>query len=76
MKEEVRAQLMLLHNEELHGLYGSPRRPVVRLVGSRRLHWTRNIAGIGDTRNVYRILEGTLIKKAHTRSRKRRTDGS
>jgi hypothetical protein len=41
-----------LHNEELHNLYSSP--SIIRLIQSRRMRW----AGLGEKRNVYRLLVG------------------
>jgi hypothetical protein len=43
-----------LHNEELHNLYSSP--SIIRIIKLRRLRWTGHVAGMGEKRNVYRLL--------------------
>jgi hypothetical protein len=40
-----------MHDEDLHNLYFSPR--VIKL----RMMWAGNVACIGETRNIYKILE-------------------
>jgi hypothetical protein len=50
-----------LHNEELHKLYSS--RSIIRIMKSRRMRWTGNVARIGAKRNAYRILVGTPERK-------------
>jgi hypothetical protein len=45
-----------LHNEELHNLYYSP--SIIRIIKSRRMRWTGNVARMGEKRNVYRLLVG------------------
>jgi hypothetical protein len=45
-----------LHNEELHNLYCSPN--VIRIIKSRRMRWAGHVAGMGEKRNVYRLLVG------------------
>jgi hypothetical protein len=42
-----------LHNEELNDL-NSPN--IVRVIKSRRVGWARNVARLGDSRGVYRVL--------------------
>jgi hypothetical protein len=45
-----------LHTEELHNLYSSPN--TIRMIKSRRMRWEGHVAGMGETRNAYRILVG------------------
>jgi hypothetical protein len=45
-----------MHNEELHNLYCSPN--IIRMIKSRRMRWAGLVAGMGETRNAYRILVG------------------
>ena len=40
-----------LHNEELHSLYRSPN--IVRVIKSRRLRWTRNLARMEEGRRNF-----------------------
>jgi hypothetical protein len=41
-REEVAGGWKRLHNEELHNLYISP--DIIRLIKSRSMRWTRNVA--------------------------------
>jgi hypothetical protein len=50
-------------SNELTALYRSPY--IVRVVKSRRLWWVGNLARIGETRNVYRVLVRNLIENVH-----------
>jgi hypothetical protein len=45
-----------LNNEELHNLYSSP--SIIRIIKSRRMRWVGHVAGMGEKRNVYRLLVG------------------
>ena len=45
-----------LHNEELHSLYRSP--IISRIIKSRRLKWTRNVARMEEGRSAFKILTG------------------
>jgi hypothetical protein len=45
-----------LHNDELHDLYSSPN--IVRVIKSRRMRWAGHVAGIGEGRGAYRVLDG------------------
>jgi hypothetical protein len=45
-----------LHNEELHNLYSSP--SIIRIIKSRRMRWAGHVAGMGEKRNVCRLLVG------------------
>jgi len=52
----VTGELRKLHNEELNDLYSSPN--VVRVIISRRVRWTGQVARLGERRGVYRVLVG------------------
>jgi hypothetical protein len=45
-----------LHSKELQVLYSSP--SVIGINKSRRMRWVRHVAGMGEKRNVYRLLAG------------------
>jgi hypothetical protein len=45
-----------LHNEELHNLYPSP--SIVRIMKTRRMRWTWNVAHMEERRNAHMILVG------------------
>jgi hypothetical protein len=45
-----------LHNEELNDLYSLPN--IVRVVKSRRMGWTGNVASMGEDSGVHRVLVG------------------
>jgi hypothetical protein len=55
-KDEVTGRWRKLHNEELQNLYSSP--SIIRMIKSRRMRWTGNVAQMGEKRNSYRILVG------------------
>jgi hypothetical protein len=55
-RDEVAGEWRKLHNEELRDLYPSP--SIIRLIKSRRMRWTRNVARMGEKRNAYRLLVG------------------
>jgi hypothetical protein len=42
-----------LYNEELHGLYSSPR--IVREIKARRMRWAGHMARMGEVRGAYNI---------------------
>jgi hypothetical protein len=50
-----------LHNEELHSLYSSP--SIIRMIKSRKMRGTKHVARMGEKRNAYSILVGTLEGK-------------
>jgi hypothetical protein len=43
-----------LRTEELRKLYASSN--VIRVIKSRRMRWEENVAHMGDSRNLYKIL--------------------
>ena len=45
------------HNYELHSLYCS--RNILRVIKSRRLRWTRDVARMEEDRSAFEILTGT-----------------
>ena len=55
-KDEVTGEWRKVHNEELNDLYCSPN--IVRVIKSRRMRWTGNLARTGDRKGVYRVLMG------------------
>jgi hypothetical protein len=62
-----------LHNEELHNLNSSTN--IIRMIKSRRMRWAGHVAGMGQTRNAYRILEGKPEgKRLLGRPRRRQVD--
>jgi hypothetical protein len=55
-RDEVMGGWRKLHNEELCDLYSSP--SIIRMIKSRRIKWAGHVAGIGENRNMYRLLIG------------------
>ncbi|KAJ4448530.1 hypothetical protein ANN_10548 [Periplaneta americana] len=55
-RDEVTGEWRKLHNTELHALYSSP--DIIRKIKSRRLRWAGHVAGMGESRNAYRMLVG------------------
>jgi hypothetical protein len=55
-RDEVTGGWRKLHNEELHDLYCSA--SIIRIIKSRRMRWAGHVAGMGEKRNVYRLLVG------------------
>jgi hypothetical protein len=53
-RDKVTAEWRKLHNEELNNLYSSPN--IVRVIKSRRMKWAEHVAGMGEGRDVYRVL--------------------
>jgi hypothetical protein len=54
-RDEVTGDWRRLHNEELNDLYSSPN---IRVIKSRRMRWTGNVARMGERRGAYRVLVG------------------
>jgi hypothetical protein len=55
-----------LHNGDLHNLYSSA--DIIRQFKSRRMRWAGHVAGIGEGRNVYRVLMGKPEGKVHKKN--------
>jgi hypothetical protein len=53
---EVTGDWRKLRNEELHNLHSSP--SIIRMIKSRRMRWTGNVARKEAKMNAYRILVG------------------
>ena len=53
---EVTGEWKKLHKEELNDLYCSPH--VIRVIKSRRMRLTGNVARMGERRGLYRVLVG------------------
>jgi hypothetical protein len=62
-RDEVTGGWKKLHNEELHGLYSSP--SIIRVIKSRRMRWVGHVARMGEVRNAYNILVGSLTGGDH-----------
>jgi hypothetical protein len=66
-------KLEKLRKEKLHNLNSLP--DIIRMIKSRMMIWARNVARMGDMRNAYTILVGTLEEyKPHGRPRNRWKD--
>jgi hypothetical protein len=55
-REEVAGYWRRLHSEELRNLYSS--QYIIRVIISRRISWTGNVARMGDIKNAYKSLGG------------------
>jgi hypothetical protein len=55
-RDEVTGGWRKLHNEELHGLYSSPR--IVRVIKARRMRWAGHVVHKGEVRGASNILVG------------------
>jgi hypothetical protein len=55
-RDEATVEWRILRNEQLHDLYSSPN--IIRVIKSRRMRWTENVARMGEKRGAYRILVG------------------
>ena len=51
---EVNRKWRKLHNEELNDMYSSPN--IVRVIKTRRMRWVGNVALMGESRGVYRVM--------------------
>jgi hypothetical protein len=54
MRDEVTEEWRKLHNEERNYLHSSPN--IVRVIKSRGMRLVGNVARLGETRGVYRVL--------------------
>jgi len=55
-RDEVTGEWRKLHNEEINDLYSLPN--IVRVIKSRRMRWAGQVACMGESRGVYRVLVG------------------
>jgi hypothetical protein len=55
-RNEVTGGWRKLHDEELHGLYSSPR--IVRVIKARRMRWAGHVVRMWEVRGAYNILVG------------------
>jgi hypothetical protein len=55
-KREEDGSCRKLHNDELHSPYSSPN--IVKVIKSRRMRGSGNVARLGEGRGVYRVLVG------------------
>ena len=55
-RDEVRNEWRKLHTEELNNLNSSPN--IVWAIQARRMRWAGHVALMGESRGVYRVLEG------------------
>jgi hypothetical protein len=62
-RDGVTGGLRNLYNQELHNLYSSP--SIIRIIKSRRMRWAGHLAGMGEKRNVYRLLVGKQRERDH-----------
>ena len=62
-RDEVTGEWRKLHNEELRDLYSLPN--IVRVVKSRRMRWAGHVAGMGEGRDVHRVLVGNVRERDH-----------
>jgi hypothetical protein len=69
-RKEMRGDLRKLYTVELHNMYSSLR--IIRMVKSRRMGWTGNVARKELERNSYRLLLGRPEGKRALRGSRRR----
>jgi hypothetical protein len=55
-RDEVKGVLRRLHKEELNDLCPSP--IIIRVIETRKMRWTVDVARMGEGRGVYRVLVG------------------
>jgi len=60
-RDEVTGEWRKLHNEELNDLYSSPN--IVWVIKSSRMRWVGQVAHMGESRGVYRVLVGKPEEK-------------
>jgi hypothetical protein len=72
-RDEVMQDWRILHNEELHNLYSSPK--IIIVIRSTKMRWARHVAGLEEKRNAYRILVGKPeVRRSLGRPRRRWMD--
>jgi len=69
-RDEVTGERRKLHNEELNDLYPSP--SIFRVIKSKIIRWAGRIAGIGESRDVYKVYFGQPEGKRPLRRPRRR----
>jgi hypothetical protein len=57
-RDEMTGEWRKLHNEELRDLYSSP--SIIRIIKAMRMRWAGHVARLGERKNAYRLLVGTL----------------
>jgi hypothetical protein len=55
-RDKVTGEWRKLHNEEFRHLHTSP--SIIRMIKSRRMRWTGQVALMGEKRNAYSLLVG------------------
>jgi hypothetical protein len=60
-RDDVTGERRKLHKEELNDLYVSPNN--VRMIKSRRIRWTGNVARMGERRGVFSVLVLKTVRK-------------
>ena len=61
-RDEVAGEWRKLHNEELNDLYCSPNIALV-MKSKKKMTWAGNVASMGESRGVYRVLARKLDGK-------------
>jgi hypothetical protein len=57
----MRDEIIGSWGEEPHDFYSSPN--IIRMIRSRRMRWSGNVARMGEKRGAYRVLVGKLERK-------------
>jgi hypothetical protein len=60
-RDEIISGRIKHYNEELHNVYTSSN--IIRVIKSKRIKWTRNVARMGDKKNTHRVLVGKPVGK-------------
>jgi hypothetical protein len=55
-RDEVTGGWRQLHNNELHNLYSL--QSIIRIMNSRKMRWVGHVVGMGENRNVCKLLVG------------------
>jgi hypothetical protein len=71
-RDEVTGEWRKLHSGDLHNLYSSP--DIIRQIKSRRMGWAGHLTGMGEGRNMCRVLVGKPEGKNHLKNQS--VDGS